>query len=105
MCSRIVVLIIYTIDSVIDDFIINTSQYLYYDDYFRSKTKPINSRRSDIKKGQTSARASSSTTARRSEVAKSVSSRNNKKEDRPSSSKSERLVSTFHNKIKWKLVA
>ncbi|CAH1183772.1 unnamed protein product [Ceutorhynchus assimilis] len=51
--------------------------------------KPANTRKSEIKKGQTSARVSSSTAARKSEGPKS-SGRNNRKEDRPSSSKSER---------------
>lgn len=48
-----------------------------------------NSRRSEVKKGATSHRASSSTT-RRSEVTKPT--RPNRKEDRPASSKSERNV-------------
>ncbi|CAG9759385.1 unnamed protein product [Ceutorhynchus assimilis] len=51
--------------------------------------KPTNTKKSDLKKGQTSARASSSTASRKSEGPKSIG-RNNRREDRPSSSKSER---------------
>ncbi|KAL1492491.1 hypothetical protein ABEB36_010739 [Hypothenemus hampei] len=53
----------------------------------RSKVKP-NIRKSEVKKGQTSARASSSTTSRKSEVVKSFIK--SKKDDRPSSSKSDK---------------
>ncbi|XP_050314815.1 katanin p60 ATPase-containing subunit A-like 1 [Anthonomus grandis grandis] len=57
----------------------------------RTKPKPINPRRSDIKKGQiNSSRAS--TASRRSEINNRAMSKATKKDDRPSSSKSERVA-------------
>ncbi|XP_030756315.1 katanin p60 ATPase-containing subunit A-like 1 [Sitophilus oryzae] len=55
------------------------------------KTKPINSRRSEGGKKTQPSRVSSSSTTRRSDIGK-ITSRITKKEDRPSSSKSERNV-------------
>lgn len=55
----------------------------------RPKAKPVNSRRSDFKKGQMNTRASSSNTSRRSDIQKTFN-KITKKEERPSSSKSER---------------
>lgn len=55
----------------------------------RPKAKPVNSRRSDVKKGQMNTRASSSNTSRRSDIQKTFN-KITKKEERPSSSKSER---------------
>ncbi|XP_066258851.1 katanin p60 ATPase-containing subunit A-like 1 [Euwallacea similis] len=61
----------------------------------RPKGKPSNSRRSDVKKGQTSARASSSTNSRKSDV--KHLNKAGKKDDRPSSSKSERTTDASVN--------
>lgn len=55
------------------------------------KNKPANSRKSEVKRGSVS-RVSSSSTARKSEITRSNRTSTNKKEDRPSSSKSERYL-------------